>query len=229
MWICINWERVFASIALNTKYAIYYFEDKNHLFTFKTNRFACYLYDAVTLYANALHESIMEARAINLTDEEAIDNGQQIISKILGRKYKSLWIRLRLIKEQRHIYVQVCKALTCELTRMGMPRGITHFWHYNRLNQWWTRVIPTIIHCTRRWQSVPILWPSKIPPIYLNCVSNGPFDGRPGDHHAMSQNAVLMGENAVKMTTTHGGAPLCCSLLPPWSSFLELPPLSHIG
>jgi hypothetical protein len=89
VWILHKLRMSISSIAL-IHYAIYYFEDKNHLFTFKTNRFACYLYDAVTLYANALHESIMEARAINLTDEEAIDNGQQIISKILGRKYKSL-------------------------------------------------------------------------------------------------------------------------------------------
>jgi hypothetical protein len=41
------------------------------------------------LYAQALHESLLEAKFMNLTEEEAIDNGRQIVARILGRKYKS--------------------------------------------------------------------------------------------------------------------------------------------
>lgn len=51
----------------------------------KANRFACYLYDAVMLYAKALHELMYETNLPN----EAITNGSAIIEKLLGRTYKS--------------------------------------------------------------------------------------------------------------------------------------------
>ncbi|CAK5020260.1 unnamed protein product [Meloidogyne enterolobii] len=59
----------------------------------KANRFACYLYDAVMLYSQALHETIMDT--LNRTSsiskvDESIENGREIISRILGRKYKSM-------------------------------------------------------------------------------------------------------------------------------------------
>ncbi|KAI1724868.1 adenylate and guanylate cyclase catalytic domain-containing protein [Ditylenchus destructor] len=53
----------------------------------KANRFACYLYDAVMLYARALHELMMET---NSTAEAAISSGSGIVSRILGRKYTSM-------------------------------------------------------------------------------------------------------------------------------------------
>ena len=56
----------------------------------QANRFACYLYDAVCLYAQALHERIAEAVMSNSTAEMAINNGREIVARILGRKYKSM-------------------------------------------------------------------------------------------------------------------------------------------
>uniref|UniRef100_A0A1I8BF62 Guanylate cyclase n=1 Tax=Meloidogyne hapla TaxID=6305 RepID=A0A1I8BF62_MELHA len=51
------------------------------------NRFACYLYDAVMLYSQALHETIMDT--LNRTSsiskvDESIENGREIITRILG-------------------------------------------------------------------------------------------------------------------------------------------------
>lgn len=48
---------------------------------FQYNRYASYLYDAVLLYARALHETI-EAK-------ESYTNGAAIMKRIFGRKYRS--------------------------------------------------------------------------------------------------------------------------------------------
>uniref|UniRef100_A0A915CXI3 Receptor ligand binding region domain-containing protein n=1 Tax=Ditylenchus dipsaci TaxID=166011 RepID=A0A915CXI3_9BILA len=53
----------------------------------KANRFACYLYDAVMLYAKALHELMAET---NMTAEAALSSGSSIISRILNKKYTSM-------------------------------------------------------------------------------------------------------------------------------------------
>ena len=54
----------------------------------KANRFACYLYDAVMLYAEALNELIKESPP---TDEyDPLNDGNAIISRIRGRKYTSM-------------------------------------------------------------------------------------------------------------------------------------------
>lgn len=49
-------------------------------------RMACYLYDAVMLYANAVSEI---ARDTNRTIEQVTNNGTAIIQHIIGRKYES--------------------------------------------------------------------------------------------------------------------------------------------
>lgn len=54
----------------------------------KANRFACYLYDAVMLYAAALNELLMEFPPTN--DYDPISDGRSIIAKVLGRKYTSM-------------------------------------------------------------------------------------------------------------------------------------------
>uniref|UniRef100_A0A7E4URV4 Guanylate cyclase n=1 Tax=Panagrellus redivivus TaxID=6233 RepID=A0A7E4URV4_PANRE len=54
----------------------------------KANRFACYLYDAVMLYAMALDELIRE-NAHN-PSYNALEDGASIIAKVVGRKYSSM-------------------------------------------------------------------------------------------------------------------------------------------
>uniref|UniRef100_A0A914Z0Q9 Guanylate cyclase n=1 Tax=Panagrolaimus superbus TaxID=310955 RepID=A0A914Z0Q9_9BILA len=56
--------------------------------TIKANRFACYLYDAVMLYAQALDEVLRENKPEE--DYDPLTDGELIISKILGRKYTSM-------------------------------------------------------------------------------------------------------------------------------------------
>jgi hypothetical protein len=50
-------------------------------------RMACYLYDAVMLYANAVSELVAFT---NHTIEEVINNGTMVIKHILGQKYQSM-------------------------------------------------------------------------------------------------------------------------------------------
>uniref|UniRef100_A0A1I7XA08 Guanylate cyclase n=1 Tax=Heterorhabditis bacteriophora TaxID=37862 RepID=A0A1I7XA08_HETBA len=52
------------------------------------NRFACYLYDAVYLYARALHELLEESSERDRYD--ATRDGAAIIKRIIGRKYTSM-------------------------------------------------------------------------------------------------------------------------------------------
>uniref|UniRef100_A0A1I7SKA0 Glyco_hydro_65m domain-containing protein n=1 Tax=Bursaphelenchus xylophilus TaxID=6326 RepID=A0A1I7SKA0_BURXY len=54
--------------------------------TIMPNRVACYLYDAVMLYATAATEYLKES---NKTAEESIQDGEGITSRILGRTYRS--------------------------------------------------------------------------------------------------------------------------------------------
>lgn len=53
------------------------------------NRFACYLYDAVYLYARALHELIEETYERQARGYDPTRDGTAIIKKILNRKYSS--------------------------------------------------------------------------------------------------------------------------------------------
>ncbi|CAD6195344.1 unnamed protein product [Caenorhabditis auriculariae] len=50
----------------------------------KANRIACYLYDAVYLYARAVHE------LIEINSKDAINDGKLIIDRIVNRKYRSI-------------------------------------------------------------------------------------------------------------------------------------------
>lgn len=52
-------------------------------------RTACYLYDAVLLYVNAVSDLVASS---NKTIEEVVEDGTAIIGHILGRKYKSEWL-----------------------------------------------------------------------------------------------------------------------------------------
>uniref|UniRef100_A0A183CF81 ANF_receptor domain-containing protein n=1 Tax=Globodera pallida TaxID=36090 RepID=A0A183CF81_GLOPA len=54
------------------------------------NRYACYLYDAMMLYAQALDETIQDRLRVNGTAAEAINDGARIVSRILGRTYRSV-------------------------------------------------------------------------------------------------------------------------------------------
>uniref|UniRef100_A0A183CED9 Guanylate cyclase n=1 Tax=Globodera pallida TaxID=36090 RepID=A0A183CED9_GLOPA len=54
------------------------------------NRYACYLYDAMMLYAQALDETIRDRLRANGTAAEAINDGARIVSRILGRTYRSV-------------------------------------------------------------------------------------------------------------------------------------------
>ncbi|EPB72092.1 hypothetical protein ANCCEY_08814 [Ancylostoma ceylanicum] len=56
----------------------------------KVNRFACYLYDAVYLYARALHELIEETYERQARGYDPTRDGAAIIKKILNRKYSSM-------------------------------------------------------------------------------------------------------------------------------------------
>lgn len=51
-------------------------------------RVACYLYDAVMLYADAVSELVAST---NYTIEEVINNGTMIIKHIIGQKYQSMF------------------------------------------------------------------------------------------------------------------------------------------
>uniref|UniRef100_A0A1I8AX58 Guanylate cyclase n=1 Tax=Steinernema glaseri TaxID=37863 RepID=A0A1I8AX58_9BILA len=54
----------------------------------RSNRYACYLYDAVMLYAEALQKLLDERNTTN--PEEVINDGVAIINKIIGKKYTSM-------------------------------------------------------------------------------------------------------------------------------------------
>ncbi|VDK69925.1 unnamed protein product [Onchocerca ochengi] len=57
----------------------------------KANRFACYLYDAVKLYASALTAVLNETTSEQLSaGYDPISDGKRIISHILGRVYRSI-------------------------------------------------------------------------------------------------------------------------------------------
>ncbi|KAK6738821.1 hypothetical protein RB195_020741 [Necator americanus] len=61
-----------------------------HTWSIKVNRFACYLYDAVYLYARALHELIEETSERQAHGYDPTRDGAAIINKILNRKYSSM-------------------------------------------------------------------------------------------------------------------------------------------
>ncbi|EYC01466.1 hypothetical protein Y032_0107g3818 [Ancylostoma ceylanicum] len=61
-----------------------------HTWSIKVNRFACYLYDAVYLYARALHELIEETYERQARGYDPTRDGAAIIKKILNRKYSSM-------------------------------------------------------------------------------------------------------------------------------------------
>lgn len=59
------------------------------------NRFACYLYDAVKLYASALTVLLNETVNQQLSvDYDPISDGKRIIRHILGRVYRSKYIKI---------------------------------------------------------------------------------------------------------------------------------------
>lgn len=60
----------------------------SHNMTIKPNRIACYLYDAVMLYAHAATQYLAES---NKTAEESLNNGAEITKRILGKTYRSKW------------------------------------------------------------------------------------------------------------------------------------------
>ncbi|VDM77114.1 unnamed protein product, partial [Strongylus vulgaris] len=60
-----------------------------HTWSIKVNRFACYLYDAVYLYARALHELIEETYEQQAHGYDPTRDGAAIIKKILNRKYST--------------------------------------------------------------------------------------------------------------------------------------------
>ncbi|KAK6057967.1 hypothetical protein COOONC_04463, partial [Cooperia oncophora] len=61
-----------------------------HTWSIKVNRFACYLYDAVYLYARALHELIEETTERQMHGYDPTRDGAAIIKKVLNRKYSSM-------------------------------------------------------------------------------------------------------------------------------------------
>lgn len=61
-----------------------------HTWSIKVNRFACYLYDAVYLYARALHELIEETTERQAHGYDPTRDGAAIIKKVLNRKYSSM-------------------------------------------------------------------------------------------------------------------------------------------
>ncbi|PIO71702.1 hypothetical protein TELCIR_06394 [Teladorsagia circumcincta] len=61
-----------------------------HTWSIKVNRFACYLYDAVYLYARALHELIEETTDRQAHGYDPTRDGAAIIKKVLNRKYSSM-------------------------------------------------------------------------------------------------------------------------------------------
>lgn len=85
-------------IEYNDKFKSFWNRSTNYLPNFGINanahtslqmipfRMACYLYDAVMLYANAVSEL---AQSTNKTIDEVINNGTAIIQHIIGRKYAS--------------------------------------------------------------------------------------------------------------------------------------------
>ncbi|KJH52071.1 ligand-binding protein, receptor family [Dictyocaulus viviparus] len=64
-----------------------------HTWSIKVNRFACYLYDAIYLYARALHELIEETVERQAHGYDPTRDGAAIIKKILNRKYSSMLIK----------------------------------------------------------------------------------------------------------------------------------------
>ncbi|VDM63969.1 unnamed protein product [Angiostrongylus costaricensis] len=61
-----------------------------HTWSIKVNRFACYLYDAIYLYARALNELIEETSEQQAHGYDPTRDGAAIIRKILNRKYSSM-------------------------------------------------------------------------------------------------------------------------------------------
>ncbi|KAI6177512.1 Guanylate cyclase [Aphelenchoides bicaudatus] len=85
-------------IEYNDRFKSFWNRSTNYLSNFGINvnshttqmipfRMACYLYDAVMLYANAVHELV---RDTNRTFDQVINNGTAIIQHIIGRKYESM-------------------------------------------------------------------------------------------------------------------------------------------
>ncbi|KAI6217266.1 Guanylate cyclase [Aphelenchoides fujianensis] len=73
------------------------------------NRFAGYLYDAIMIYGQAIHELVKET---NSTVEEVVNNGTRIIQKLLGRKYES-----------ELPSIDVCSASRCGIDENGDAEG----------------------------------------------------------------------------------------------------------